>query len=260
MNANYEVLFFATFNVALSAHLFGNSLSVNISLHKTSIVLGEPLYITAHVENKESYPVSIIYGNSPSFDNGEGWGRVMISQDATGFSEWSDDIRVLGKMASAWIRPHSGLDEAYVVCASGFWGDSIIPAFPAPGKYGIKLEYVLLSGDVAASEPVELEVKAPPSKENPAWSLLRSNRLYWLLVQAPWEVKNTDTSIDFDKEMKLVKDSVYGQYMALGIARSLLHSGNRTDALHFLQYCATASDNEFIIRMVKKLKMSYLLI
>lgn len=258
MNANYEVLFFATFNVALSAHLFGNSLSVNISPHKTSIVLGEPLYITAHVENKESYPVSIIYGNSPSFDNGEGWGRVMISKDSPFFSRWSDDIRVLGKVAPVWINSSDVFTNYYVVGANGFWDNGITPAFPESGKYWVRLEYVSMSGDVVASEPVEFEVKEPVGEEKAIWNRLCANRLYWLLVQAPWEVNSTtDAAIDFEKELNLVKGTVYAQYMALGIGRSLLYGGNRNDAMPFLQHCATTSDNEFISGMVKKIKDGY---
>ncbi len=238
----------------------GEALSVNISLHKTSIVLGEPLYIIARLEHKGAFSLSMVYQNSPSFNIGEGWGRIMISNKASDFSNWSDDVRLIEKVApAALIRPYrdSAIANDYVVGARGL--NSIDnPEFLSSGKYKIKLEYVLTTGDVAVSEPVEFEVKEPVGEEKAIWNRLCANRLYWLLVQAPWEVNaKADAAIDFEKELNLVKGTVYAQYMALGIGRSLLYGGNRNDAMPFLQHCATTSDNEFISGMVKKIKDGY---
>ena len=240
-------LFIVIFGISLPTHLQAGPIAIDLKLHKSAIVSGEPLYIIAYVKNIGATPIGIGYGNSPSYAIGKGCGNVMMAKEGASYSRWSDNMRVIDKVSPQSLAPLQILTNSYVICANDAGDGCISPAFINPGVYQIKLEYLLSSRDIAVSEPVKVEVKAPLDNDESVWNSALSNRLFWLLMQAPWEVDaGTGKVPGLAEKLPNVKGSVYWQYLALGIGRSLSYQGRRDEAQKFFNLAKEAADNEFV--------------
>lgn len=239
-----------------TTNMFGGDISLDIEVHKTSIIIGEPLYITTHLWNRGTNIVSIMYNNGPSYNSTQGWGGVMISSEWDDFDMWDDAFREIYSMSNKILKPSDCLTNVFVVCAENIDNRYYKPAFRDPGKYEIKVEYLILPTgggnyrdiEVLSSRQVQVNVLPPTSGDFASWRKLRDNHHYAVLVQAPWrlayEVCNYD--INCEAELDQAKGSIYAQYFALGIARCWLLNGNHDEAQKFFDLAKEAADNEFV--------------
>ena len=219
-------------------------MSISIEAHKRALVHGEPLYLTDRIQNNGQQPIVLVYGNGPSYDLGQGLGRILIGKGDEKQDVWSDQLRPLEKVSPIVIPAGQVITNEYVILYShpnGF-------AFPTAGDYRVSTEYVLKSGQLLRATPSSITIREPVGEDARQWETLQKETGYGILLQTPW-----DSRADSSALSRLISiynrggQSVYKQYLGLAIGRCYYTDGsdiNRQKAVAFLQSASASADTE----------------
>lgn len=219
------------------------NISVSIEAHKRILVLGEPLYLTARVQNNDQQPLVLVYGNGPSYSLGQGLGRVMIAKRNEELHFWSDHLRPLEKVSPVIVTAGQGITNEYVI----LYSDPTGFAFPTAGYYRVSVEYLLKSGQFIQARPIEITIKEPTEEDARQWELLKKKPGYGILLQTPWDARVDSSMLS---ELTAIHDqverSVYKQYLALAIGRYYMTGSrdNHKKAGAFLQEASVTADTD----------------
>lgn len=245
--------------VLLSSHVFGQTVSIKIETHKRDIVLGEPLYVVVCIDNVGQQPVSILYGNGPSYDLGQGWAQIMIAKSDDEFHTWSDQLRPLEKVAALELKAGQVLTNEFIVLYQQQDGEAGGFAFPTPGDYRVTVQCSLRSGETVQAEPASIKVHEPVGLVAEAWAELKRDRSYGLIIQTPWDTRVTSSARDgLVETYGRARRTVYAQYLALSIGRHSVYArdGEQKEARDFLRSAETESDNAFVKKKALRAKSS----
>ena len=225
--------------VPLPASASDDTLDVRVEPHKSVVIVGEPLLITATVTNRGSEPVQLIHHDAPTLAlYPRSVVELRLGPDEEHLVAWSDGFRKLAKTAPRLLPPGESITVDLVMLFNsqdGFFTTT-------PGKYWISGRVVVVAKPYVeiVSTPVEIEVREPSPSDKAAWEWLNAHKEdYGRLVQVPWRGKLSE---EFLRECNRTCDtspSGYVEYLALFLSRSY-REGPKKDAAQAARFAEIA--------------------
>lgn len=249
----------------LFLHIFANEslgdtadLAVHVETHKSTLVLGEPLFITVRVRNESTEPAKVAAQSSPGYERrSRNPFLVMISTDGNRYHAWFDGFRPTEKTSPIELAPGAELSSELVILFTN--GDGF--AFEQPGEYWVLVKVNVSHPDMVSfqSEPIKVTVTRPGRESLEAWSVLGSEKFskkYGELIQMPWYAKlSADDLEECDGIIRLYPNSIYPEYLALYLGRWYLE-GAQTDKIQgrgYLQIAKSMVSSDYLRAKVMKL-------
>lgn len=230
-------------------------LSVHVTAHKSTLVLGEPLFITARVRNEGKMPVKVYRQSSPSYERrSKNPFLVMMSTDGKKYESWSDSLRVRRKTSPIELAPAAELTTDLAILFSGRHGF----VFAQPGAFWVSVK--VIDTDMASfqADPIQVTVTHPGRENLDPWSVLGSAtfaRKYGELIQTPWRTKlGVDDLRQCDDIIGIYPDSIYAEYLALYLGRWYLEGPQRDkiQAHQYLEIAKSMVSSDFLSAKVMK--------
>jgi|GEM_PF-2065725 len=231
-----------------------HAVNVRVSPHKAVVTVGEPVLITATVTNEGSRPVTLIYHNAPTLmRRPPSVVELRFGTESGQLLSWSDGLRKIGKRAPKVIPPGASVMTELVMLfnrRSGFFTED-------PGTYRISGRVVIVASPYIEilTTPITIEVRQPPRTERRTWLWLDAQREhYGRLIQVPWMAKLPDEFVTNCREFCATSDSVYVEYLALGLSRWYAEGPgrNRTEAARFAEIARTRASSERVRSLASK--------
>lgn len=195
------------------------ALDVHVEPHKSLVVVGEPVLITAVVTNRGLEPVKLILHNAPTIAlYPHSVADLQFGRDELHLKHWSDGLRKVRKTAPKVLAPGETIMIDLVMLFSredGFFARE-------PGKYWVQGRIVIDANSYIEilSPPVPIEVRAPSTKDQRTWRWLDARKEeYGRLVQIPWEAKLSDEFLADCARTCDTSQSPYVEYLALFLSR-----------------------------------------
>ncbi|MEK6674439.1 MAG: hypothetical protein AABZ47_02155 [Planctomycetota bacterium] len=220
----------AIFVISWYAPVSADMLTVEVTPHKSVVVLGEPVLISATVANTGPEPVKLIHHNAPTLVR-ERWSVVdlKLGQGEAQPKRWSDELRELIEASHKFLPPGEIISVDLVMLynrENGFFATT-------PGKYWIQGRIVIAPSPYVEilTTPISIEVREPPRAERVVWQWLNEHKdVYGRLVQVPWEAKLSEEFVQECDRICTETTSAYGEYLALFLSRWYREGPNKDAA------------------------------
>jgi hypothetical protein len=195
-----------------------DAIRVHVEPHKSVVILGEPVLVTATVVNAGSEPVKLIHHHAPTLLRSElSVVALRFGADEEHFKEWSDRLRPLVETGPRTLAPGESVTVDLVMLFNsrdGFFATE-------PGRYRVQGRiYVHDIGEIL-SPPVEIEVREPTPADRPTWEWLNTNKEeYGRMVQIPWEAKLSNEFVRGCGRRCESSQSTYAVFLARFLSQS----------------------------------------
>lgn len=239
--------------VALSDPGPEDKLTLRLELHKTEVIVGEPVLITATAENEGSEPLELIYHNAPTLRE-MSVVDLRLGTDENQMKRWSGELRPAERVQPRILRPGESVTVEMVMLfnrRNGFFAEST-GTFWIAGRAVIRAKPYI----EVLTTPIKIEVREPPRADRATWAWLDAKKEeYGRLIQIPWMAKLSE---EFVRECANTCDtshSTYAEYLALSLSR-WYREGPRKDvqqATRFAEIAKERASSERILAEAEKL-------
>lgn len=224
-------------STGIAAPVQSASLTLELRVDQGSLILGEPLFLTARMKNKGTELLKIYNQNSPTYQRKISPIAVLLSEKGGKLDHWSDHFRPRYKTRPRELFPGQEINGTFVVlfqARNGF-------AFARPGAFWVSLKVICTDMSEVQSQPIAITVTRPAGESLDAWNRVSTDdfrELYGELIQAPWQV-----TLDVGRWQKcddFIKDyptAPHGAYLALALGRCYQEGPikNAAMSLHYLE-------------------------
>lgn len=205
-------------------------ITVEIQSHKTMVVLGEPVFISATVVNHGPEAVNLIHHNAPTVTQGQlSVIDLCLSGEGTESKRWGHGFGIVKKTSPKLLPPERSMTIDMIMLFNredGFFATT-------PGKYWMAGRVVIDTNPYLEvfSDPFEIEVRAPSAMiDSRNWDWLSTNKgEYGRMVQVPWVAKLSDEFLREAGRRCEASQSIYNEYLGLFLSRCY-REGPKKDA------------------------------
>lgn len=228
------------------------TVAMQISTHKTALVVGEPLLVSATVQNDTSRAVKIYRQNSPTYARAESSVvSLFVSADGSTFKSWNDGLRPLEKTEPLSLSPGKKRTTDLVMLFSHDDGFAVKKA----GKYWILGRVTTTAGAVIEAKPVMITVREPAGVDQDVWTWLKDHKKeYGHLIQTPWVAELSGEFLSGCDRLCETSQSTYVQYLALYLGRWYRESAIKDEiqSARYLEIAKSSASSEFLKTKVLK--------
>jgi len=227
----------------------GQLLSIRVEPDKSTVILGEPVFITATAMNRGSKPVELIYHNAPAYA-GYAFVDLHFAHGEKHTRSWRDDLRPRKEQSPMLVRPGESVAVELVMLFNsreGLFADK-------PGTYWIRGRAVIVADPYIEvfSDPVKIEVVEPPKDQQATWKWLEAHKQeYGRLIQVPWEAKLPDSFVEQCAQICDDPQSVYVEYLALSLSRWYREGAgkDRAEAARYARIAELRASSDMVAKL-----------